>query len=189
MARRPLSKRTRFEVFKRDSFRCQYCGRTPPDAILEVDHVIPVSSGGENDLLNLITSCFDCNRGKSDRHLSAVPPSIPEQLKEARARAEQIAEYNEFLLSQRDLEEETLHELGLYWCNNVYPQKDKFVFGDARRVSVKQFLKLLPTAEIYDAIDIAFAKFPTINSGKEHKQTWRYFCGICWNKIRDRQKG
>ena len=62
--RQPISKKLRFEVFKRDSFTCQYCGLKAPDVILEVDHIKPVKEGGTNDLLNLITSCYICNRGK-----------------------------------------------------------------------------------------------------------------------------
>ena len=62
--RQTIPKKIRFEVFKRDAFRCQYCGRSAPDVILEIDHIIPVAEGGKNDLLNLVTSCRDCNRGK-----------------------------------------------------------------------------------------------------------------------------
>ena len=64
MARKPLSKKIRFEVFKRDKFTCQYCGRMSPDVILEVDHIEPVAEGGDNEITNLITSCRDCNRGR-----------------------------------------------------------------------------------------------------------------------------
>lgn len=60
----------RFDVFKRDRFTCQYCGRKAPDIVLNCDHITPAASGGTNDLLNLVTSCRDCNSGKSDRHLS-----------------------------------------------------------------------------------------------------------------------
>ena len=41
----PISKALRFEVFKRDSFTCQYCGRSAPEVVLEVDHIVPVSKG------------------------------------------------------------------------------------------------------------------------------------------------
>jgi hypothetical protein len=61
-----IGKKTRFEVLKRDNFTCQYCGGKPPDAILHVDHRTPVAVGGEDDVNNLITSCADCNLGKSD---------------------------------------------------------------------------------------------------------------------------
>lgn len=63
------SKRTRFAIFKRDDFRCQYCGRTNKETILEVDHRVPASKGGGAGLDNLITACIDCNRGKADREV------------------------------------------------------------------------------------------------------------------------
>ena len=59
-----ISKRTRFEVLKRDNLTCQYCGAKAPDAILEIDHVKPVAGGGCGCLSNLKTACVDCNRGK-----------------------------------------------------------------------------------------------------------------------------
>jgi 5-methylcytosine-specific restriction endonuclease McrA len=70
-----LSKKLRFEVFKRDGFKCQYCGNHPPIVVLEVDHINPVSKGGTNEIDNLVTSCFDCNRGKGNRELTCIPQS------------------------------------------------------------------------------------------------------------------
>lgn len=63
---RSISLALRFEVMKKDGFRCYYCGRRPPEVELEVDHIWPVSLGGETEMMNLTTSCFDCNRGKRD---------------------------------------------------------------------------------------------------------------------------
>lgn len=62
--RKALSKKTRFEIFKRDGFTCQYCGKQPPDVVLVVDHINPVANGGDNDQMNLVTSCETCNQGK-----------------------------------------------------------------------------------------------------------------------------
>ena len=73
MSKRPaLSQSLRFEVFKRDNFTCQYCGAKAPESIIEVDHINPVSKGGDNSLLNLVTACKTCNRGKRDKKLSDV---------------------------------------------------------------------------------------------------------------------
>ena len=68
--RKSISKKIRFEVFKRDKFTCQYCGGKAPSILLEIDHIKPIASGGDNGILNLVTSCFDCNRGKGKRELS-----------------------------------------------------------------------------------------------------------------------
>jgi len=60
-----MSLTLRFDVFKRDSYRCQLCGATAQDSRkLEVDHKIPVVKGGLDELDNLWTLCFECNRGK-----------------------------------------------------------------------------------------------------------------------------
>ncbi len=68
--RKPIPKGTRFEVFKRDKFTCQYCGSKAPDVVLHVDHIDPVANGGGNEIMNLVTSCVACNVGKSDKKLS-----------------------------------------------------------------------------------------------------------------------
>lgn len=67
--RQPISNKLRFEVFKRDLFRCHYCGRSAPEVVLHVDHITPVSKGGTNEFTNLVTSCQDCNLGKLDTEL------------------------------------------------------------------------------------------------------------------------
>ena len=103
--RKTLSKKTRFEVFKRDSFTCQYCGKQAPDVVLEIDHINPVSKGGNNDLTNLVTACFDCNRGKTDKKISddAVVKKQMNELEKLNVRREQIEmvfEWKQELLSQ-----------------------------------------------------------------------------------------
>ena len=67
--RRTITPSVRFEVFRRDSFTCQYCGGRAPTVILHVDHVVPVVAGGTNDLANLLTACSVCNEGKGARRL------------------------------------------------------------------------------------------------------------------------
>jgi 5-methylcytosine-specific restriction endonuclease McrA len=69
VSRSSLSKRTRFAVFNRDGFTCQYCGRRPPLVVLQCDHIVPVAKGGTNDHWNLTTACTECNLGKSDGFL------------------------------------------------------------------------------------------------------------------------
>ena len=67
--RRAIPPGVRFEVFRRDSFTCQYCGRRAPNVVLHVDHVVPVIAGGTNELANLRTACSICNLGKGSRRL------------------------------------------------------------------------------------------------------------------------
>ncbi|WP_396632575.1 HNH endonuclease [Maribacter sp. R86514] len=64
-----ISQKLRFEIFQRDNFTCQYCGKSREDdnIKLELDHIMPVSAGGTDDYHNLITSCKKCNQGKSNK--------------------------------------------------------------------------------------------------------------------------
>ena len=59
-----ITPKKRFEILSRDNFTCRYCGRSAPEVILEVDHIIPRKYSGSNENDNLITACRDCNRGK-----------------------------------------------------------------------------------------------------------------------------
>lgn len=61
-----MNRSLRFRVLARDKFTCRYCGAKAPDVVLEVDHIQPRSHGGLDRMLNLVTSCYDCNQGKRD---------------------------------------------------------------------------------------------------------------------------
>ena len=67
LVRRPHPKRklTKFEVFNRDQYACQYCGLQMKE--LTLDHVIPRQWGGEHSWENVVTSCIPCNRRKGGR--------------------------------------------------------------------------------------------------------------------------
>lgn len=58
----------RYDILRRDGFRCQICGSSAQDGVkLHVDHIIPVSRGGLTVPSNLRTLCDRCNMGKSDK--------------------------------------------------------------------------------------------------------------------------
>ena len=69
----------RFNTLKRDNFTCQYCGRKAPEVKLHIDHKIPKSKGGLDELNNLITACEDCNLGKGDS-LSSQGNKLPQKV-------------------------------------------------------------------------------------------------------------
>jgi hypothetical protein len=69
----PIRPRDRFDIFQRDGFMCRYCGKVPGETELQIDHMVPLSKGGTNSLLNLITSCRLCNAGKGGRSVERVP--------------------------------------------------------------------------------------------------------------------
>ena len=137
--RKAISKKIRFEVFKRDSFACQYCGKAAPDVILHVDHIDPVSKGGDNSIINLITSCADCNGGKSDRKLDdqSILAKQREQLtalSERREQLELMVQWRTALMALGNIELEALEA----------EAKDITGYGlnEADRAALKKLLKL-----------------------------------------------
>lgn len=170
---RSLSKKKRFDVFKRDAFSCQYCGAHPPSAILEVDHIQPVAAGGSDELDNLVTACFDCNRGKSDGDLSDVPQSLQSKAAEVIEREAQIKGYQAAMDAKRLRLLEEAQEV----CELYEELKPGYTLTDKSLVTVRMFIEKLGVHVVMDAMERAYSR----SRGDE----FRYFCGICWNKIRE----
>jgi hypothetical protein len=151
--REALSKSIRFEVFKRDSFKCQYCGGEAPNVLLHVDHIEPVSKGGTNDITNLITSCEPCNNGKSDRHISdhvAVNKSRV-QLDELQARREQLELMMEWRKGLRAIKDEALDGITAYW-NQYTPGS---VLTETGRHNLAKLLQKFSIEDVCTAMDVA----------------------------------
>lgn len=176
-----VSKSKRFSVFARDSFTCQFCGKKPPAVVLEVDHFHPASQGGSDDESNLITACFDCNRGKSDTVVESDPRASSESIEIRREMLEQMREMAILEAQLRELEDDNNRHLARYWFS---------LMGDANRslsprlcTTVRVFQRSLLVDEIRDSMEIAHSRVPVYEDGK-YFETWRYFCGICWKRIR-----
>lgn len=78
---RPHRKLTRKEIFLRDGYTCQYCGKESRD--LTLDHVVPRVRGGRHTWENLVSACRPCNHRKGSKSLEearmrlAKPPEVP----------------------------------------------------------------------------------------------------------------
>ena len=176
MSREPISKRLRFEVFKRDSFTCQYCGAHPPAVVLECDHIVPASKGGSTDEENLVTACFACNRGKSDVSLQSVPRSLNERRIDIQEREEQIAGYEAVMRHRRERIDSEAHQVLEKFC-------ELYVRDSIPKVdftSIKRFIEKLGLNEVLVAVDIAHQK-----RRYSYSNGFKYFCGVCWSKIKN----
>lgn len=170
-----IGKRTRFDVFKRDGFACQYCGRTPPAVTLEVDHVHPQASGGTDDITNLLTSCFDCNSGKGARHLDSVPPQVAAQAEILKEKKEQLDQYNALLTETVNQRQQQIASIAKFYTDAGFPKQE------VSRASIQRFLEKLPYPIVYESIIEAVDAF---NTGWA-REPFKYFCGICYRKIRE----
>lgn len=170
----PLSKKLRFEVFKRDGFRCMYCGSTPDKALLQCDHIHPVALGGENEMDNLVTACQPCNSGKSATPLDVVPTSLEDRALETLEREEQISFFQGIMRARRERIEDdaqtVLEQLCELFGRDGIPVRDF--------TSIKIFIQKIGLDEALEATDIAHRKFP-----RSYRKAFPYFCGVCWRKV------
>lgn len=170
---RGLRPSVRFDVFRRDAFTCSYCGRKPPEATLEVDHIIAISEGGTDDPENLTTACFECNRGKAAKSLNTPPPAIPDIVERTALileRERQLLEYHDALNAISSRQDESVNRILDYW---------ESLWGECTgrelpsRSAVRRYLDDVGEDAIYDAIDAAGAKFRYVGSSSV-----RYFFGV-----------
>lgn len=167
--RKPLSKKARFEVFKRDKFTCQYCGAKAPDVVLQVDHIEPVAKGGTDDLLNLITSCASCNNGKGARTLSddSVVARQRDQVAELQERREQL----EMMLQWRDdlsrFNEEQVDAIAEYIAG-----KSKWQPNDNAKRQIEKWVRKHTIGELFEAIDDSFSQYLEWVEGDATIQSW-----------------
>jgi hypothetical protein len=149
MERKSLSKKMRFEIYKRDNFTCQYCGNSAPSVILEIDHIHPYSEGGGCDMMNLVTSCESCNRGKGNRLLSdntAVERQIT-QLKRINEKREQLELLLEWRQELEAFSQKSFEVLVNFWERSTHSSLD-----ERGKIQFKKLLSRHGVEKLLDAI-------------------------------------
>ena len=63
---------SKYNLFIRDGFTCQYCGKKLPSDKLTVDHVFPQDLGGKTEWENCVAACNPCNNRKANKRLHEV---------------------------------------------------------------------------------------------------------------------
>lgn len=187
--RRPISKRIRFEVFKRDQFTCQYCGRKAPDVVLHVDHVDPVARGGDSSIINLLTACVNCNLGKSDRTLSDASALAKQraQLESLQIRREQLqmmAQWKRGLMSLQD--DAAGIALGLWEKLTTYS------LNEHGKRQLAKMIRKYPLDEILDGMQDATERNLQLEDGKPTRDSvqkaWDFLDRACSVNARDRKE-
>ena len=171
-----VSKRLRYEILRRDNHTCRYCGASAPDVALAVDHVIPVALGGSDDPTNLVAACRDCNAGKS---ASAPDAPIVDDVNALALR------YREAFLSavvDRSLDRQLVVDFrdAFYdeWRAWTDRDGDHEPLPSGWEASIDQLHNAgLDEREIPELIEAAMHA--------KARDTWRYFCGCAWRRIRE----
>lgn len=174
-----VSKRLRYEILRRDSHTCRYCGASASDAPLRVDHVTPVALGGTDEPSNLVTSCEPCNSGKS----SASPDAalVADVSDDALRWADAMKQAAENLREQEAPKLEYRDAFLAEW-NRWHVGKDeakKVALPADWKLSIERFrVAGIPAWMWADIVDIGMA-----NQKVKPENTFKYCCGVAWNRV------
>ncbi len=176
-----VSKTLRFNVLRRDNFKCRYCGAQAD----RVDHVTPRAMGGPDTAENLVAACEPCNSGKA-----AIPPDAPmiAQVSEANLRwADAIKRVGAQRAASQSAEKTLVDNVSRYWMEAAAREGWNYwaKWPDGARDSIANFYRSgLNLSDLKHAVDVVMGKSSRQMSVS---RMWKYFCGVCWTEIRDRQ--
>ena len=174
--RKNIPNKLRFEVFKRDSFTCQYCGQSAPNVVLEVDHLLPVSKGGDNDILNLITSCWTCNNGKSnilltDNTMLEKQKAQLDELNEKRLQLEMMIEWRESL---NNLDDDIAQKIADYFGGQANCD-----VNETGLKKIKQWTKKFTYQQILEAVELSVNQYVKKGTNDETNKAFDMVPRIC----------
>lgn len=170
-----VTKRTRFEVLRRDNHTCRYCGASAPDAVITVDHVTPVALGGTDDPSNLVAACRDCNSGKAST--SPTDGLVADVAQDAVRWSAAIARAAEESRAERTRNAEVHETFRSTWAS--WGDKDFEYLPSDYRHSIDGWIDSgLPVEDLIDSLGIAMS-----NRGVRFSDVFRYMAGINKNKL------
>jgi len=166
-----VSKRTRFEVLKRDGHQCRYCGGTAPDVKLTVDHVLPQALGGSDDPSNLVAACADCNAGKASSNPDAT---LVADVKDEALRYAELTRQAYAILADRVSERQD-------YVDTITEVIEGMPVPSDWRASIGRWFNMgVPIELVADAAETAVN---ATNHFTGHGR-FKYLCGIVWNQVK-----
>jgi hypothetical protein len=179
-----ITKRTRFEILRRDKHTCQYCGEKAPDVTLHIDHVVPVALGGDDKPGNLVAACRDCNSGKA----SIAPDAPIVQGLSEQAAAYVLGMQDKMTRFRSDVEslDDYVDEFNETWDSWGYGPDDdrkKIAKPADYEMTLFRWKQMGIPTRVYDlAIPVAMT-----NTKVKREDKFSYMCGIVWNMINQRE--
>ena len=165
-----VSKRTRFEVLRRDDYTCRYCGQSAPDVKLTVDHVMPKALGGTDAPSNLVAACVDCNAGKASSAPDAA--TVADVHAEALRWAERTRQAYAVLVEDVHRADEYVEEFREAWTDSEIER--------GWQASIARFYRMgVPIELVVDAARRALSNTKVAPGVARFK----YMCGIIWNQV------
>jgi hypothetical protein len=141
----------------------------------------PVSKGGDNDTLNLITSCFDCNSGKKATPLSRCDEIKKQQkqlieLNEKKIQLDMLMEWKRELIQFKLSEDKTAID---YLNSRIKSMGRLNGVGEAR---IKNAITKFSLNEVLEAIDISIEQYFIEGNNESLNNMLSKICGICYNR-------
>jgi hypothetical protein len=175
--RKPIPKRVRFEVLRRDNYTCRYCRSTSNE--LTIDHVTPAVLGGTDDPSNLVAACKDCNAGKSS---SSPDAAVVAQVSDDAVRwADAMKLAAERLNASKAAASEQTKPFHDAWYTFSGPGWSYRLPANAEDILVGYLAAGMPPEVLAEAARIALRK-----RGVENY--WHYFQGVAKNMLADLQR-
>jgi hypothetical protein len=199
-----ISKTLQAEVFRRDSFTCQYCGAKAPDVVLEVDEIPQISKVRKTDLSTLLTSCQGCLASRSpdvfeERSPNETQSERLDNLQKRKEQSELLFDWQKELLDQ---DHPFLSKLADYWSELLdetysFTENGKtaltkllsdFSFDQimkGMKIAVNQYVKFVDGTPTQESVELAWNKVPGIcyvTFHKPHLKNLYYIRGIARNK-------
>jgi hypothetical protein len=175
--RKPISRRLRFEILRRDNNTCRYCHAT--DSPLTIDHVVPVALGGTDDPSNLVAACKDCNAGKTS---SSPDAAIVAQVSDDAVR---WAAAMQAAADQFEADREAAQAVLQPWLDNWYLRSRmgfSFQLPKTADEVLRGFLASgMPMSMLIEAADVAL-------DARSVDDRFRYFIGVARNMLAKLQK-
>lgn len=180
-----INNKIRLKVFERDNFTCQSCGKKTPEVILEVRYK---EKNESEEMNNLITSCFECNRDEMYFLVDNIfdEDEIHNKSILLAEREMQLNEYNYLKKKIRNREDKEISELSEYFSSHFdHPSYAEEDFNKIR-VIVRKTLKFMSYVDIMDLMDLAIEITSKDSRGEYHNvAAAKYFVGILRNKLKD----
>lgn len=177
-----VTKRTRFEVLRRDDYTCQYCGAKAPDVTLTIDHVMPQSLGGDDKPGNLLTACKDCNSGKS----SITPDSPLVQGLSDRAAAYALGMQDKMTRFRADFEslDSYVHAFRKKWDSWTYANDTNIPLPGDYELALFKWMQIgVPIR----ALDLAIKKAMNKSGLRGEYGEFTYMAGVIHRMLDDRE--
>lgn len=161
--------------------------------LLELDHIVPKSDGGSEDILNLVTSCADCNRGKGAKRLSddTVVAKQRRQLEELQERRGQLEMMLEWQRSLMDMEGKALDELADIWGDLV----PGYHLNERGTQDLKRLLNKFEIPELIECMKISVGQYlrhedqePSKPTKASVEKAWDYVGRIAASRRKVKEK-